>query len=206
MPSTLARESMYPTASTSTLPSFDFLHSLDSCVEITKECTTSLGRGLDMFKVGVEDMPRLAKVLTNRQHFLLLPHPTISSYQSTMSTTMAPHIQDLISRAERALQAQSDVLANMEQKLDILSSAEALSAIPPAAPSLSPGSTAAAPSSAYDRTSDSSDHEDGTHGRTLDSLEIKELNPAQRRAVVVLKNKRKRLEEEKKRLERGIGA
>ena len=99
---------------------------------------------------------------------------------------MAPQIETLISKAERRIKAQWDTISNMEQRLEILSSNPL--------PDLS--SSSAVP------TLDGDGLSTGGPAAGLEQLELKDLNPAQRRHVVVLKNKRKRLEEERRKLER----
>ena len=54
------RESIYPTVS------YDFLSSLEDCVTTTRECTVSLGLGLEKLDKGTGNLPRLGRVLNNR--------------------------------------------------------------------------------------------------------------------------------------------
>jgi len=123
------------------------------------------------------------------QHYLVLPHPTILAHKSALSTSLAPQIDQLITKAESSVEAEQGRVKRLEERLSILQSARL--------PLL--------PETSF-REHDTEEEiggvgvEEEDEGSKLVGLEMKELNPAQRRKVVMLKAKRERLEKERARL------
>ena len=216
------RESIYP------LISYDFLTSLDECVETTRECSKALEEGMAMLARGTDDLPRLRRVLRNRhvsvraqgpwtrpdtrhptiQHYVVLPQPTISHHLSALSTSLAPQIQILIQKAETLVENQSGQVKNLEQRLEMIESAM----LPPASSrSTSNGrdddsglqTTQGDVGEEVERAGEGEGKEEGRSvSRGLDGLSMTDMNPIQRRKVLMLRSKRKKLEEERARLDR----
>ena len=139
------------------------------------------------------------------QHYVVLPQPTITHHLSALSTSLAPQIQTLIQKAEALVETQSTQVRNLEQRLEMIESAM----LP-----VSSRSTTAASSGDDALESAQGGISEGGEGdnndkvaapRGLDSLAMKDMNPTQRRKVIMLKSKRKRLEEEQARMDRVIG-
>jgi DASH complex subunit SPC19 len=97
-----------------------------------------------------------------------------------------------VNRAEALLSSESLRVKNLEDRLNILHSAR-LPSIEPARP--------AHPRTFAREAEGSVDEEAG--GSRLEGLEVKDLNPAQRRKVAMLRGKRERLEKERRALQGG---
>ncbi|RXK35773.1 hypothetical protein M231_06959 [Tremella mesenterica] len=186
------RESTYP------VPSHDFLYSLEECVQATESCCETLTRGLENLELGTRDLPRLGKVLRNKHHYLVLPQPTIQSYKSSLSSTLAPQIDALISRADNLLQEESIHMNRLEERLGILQSAK----LPEVSNTSSEVTGSGNRRSKADEVNRGrkGDEGDTKGGSKLEGIEMKDLNPAQRRKIIMLRGKRERLEKERERL------
>ncbi|GFZ50560.1 hypothetical protein JCM24511_08317 [Saitozyma sp. JCM 24511] len=183
-----SRESTFPYP----LPT-DFLAHLEDCVSHTESCSATLSAGLDKLAPGTSDLPRLTKVLGNKHHFLLLPYPTILTHKSALSTSLAPQIDTLVNRAEALLSSESLRVKNLEDRLNILHSARL--------PHIEPVRPAHPRTFAREAREADGAGEEAAGGSRLDGLEVKDLNPAQRRKVAMLRGKRERLEKERRALQ-----
>ncbi|KAL7420555.1 hypothetical protein Q5752_004506 [Cryptotrichosporon argae] len=173
------RESVYP------IPATDFLGYLEDCIQATERCTDTLGKALTRLEPGTRDLPRLTKIFTHKHHFLVLPAPVITQHKAALSSSLAPQIDGLIARAETLLEGERGKLENLEARLEIIHSARLPAASAPRAPP----------------SADGHDLPPLPPGQTyLDQLDAKDLAPAQRRKVAMLRGKRERLEKEKARL------
>jgi DASH complex subunit SPC19 len=64
----MSRQSVWPSAP----PPSDHLHYLEDCISATEHCVTSLTSTLDKFRPGIQDFPRLNRILVN-EHVRLFP-------------------------------------------------------------------------------------------------------------------------------------
>jgi DASH complex subunit SPC19 len=64
----MSRQSVWPSAP----PPSDHLHHLEDCISATEHCVTSLTSTLDKFRPGIQDFPRLNRILVN-EHVRLFP-------------------------------------------------------------------------------------------------------------------------------------
>jgi DASH complex subunit SPC19 len=76
----MSRQSVWPSAP----PPSDHLHYLEDCISATEHCVTSLTSTLDKFRPGIQDFPRLNRILVN-EHVRLLP-PFIRSPGGLLDT------------------------------------------------------------------------------------------------------------------------
>ncbi|KAF6233647.1 hypothetical protein HO173_008204 [Letharia columbiana] len=86
---------------------------LASCVSSLRSTNALLSSSISILDSGVNDFPRLAKVLQTTRHFELLPEPTLQSAQSSLLASLTPEVASLLSRVESHL----DKLARREQAL-----------------------------------------------------------------------------------------
>lgn len=115
------------------------------------------------------------------------------AHKSALGSSLAPQVDQLITRAESAVESEKARVARLEERLSILQAAQ----LPPDL--LPVRSTAAAGVPGLD--GEGGEGEDGEgEGSALDGLNMGELTAAQRRRVVMLRGKRQRLEKEKRRL------
>lgn len=136
--------------------------------------------GIEKLQPGVRDMPRLSKILRNKHHFLLLPAPLLKQYKGELADSLSPQIETLIERAERILEREEAKKAGLKERLELLKSAQP-STRPTAIKPITVKPMKPFPSSST-------------------TLDVKELNPMQRRKMMILKGKRERLEKEMARL------
>lgn len=137
--------------------------------------------------------PGLTHADHSLQHFLLLPYPTILTHKSALSTSLAPQIDTLVNRAEALLSSESLRVKNLEDRLNILHSARL--------PHIEPVRPAHPRTFAREAREADGAGEEAAGGSRLDGLEVKDLNPAQRRKVAMLRGKRERLEKERRALQ-----
>ncbi|OCF56832.1 DASH complex subunit SPC19 [Kwoniella mangroviensis CBS 10435] len=180
----LPRESIYPAP-----PSNDFLNALEDCVSATERCSNTLNAGLNRLQVGTSDLPRLTKVMKHKHHFLVLPEPTILAHKSALSSSLAPQIDQLIAKAESMVEYEKSKVSTLEERLSILQSART----PPINPQ--PSNPTSLPASLAEET----DNKQDTSCKISD-LNLRELSILQRKKVMMLKQKRERLEKELERL------
>jgi DASH complex subunit SPC19 len=128
------------------------------------------------------------------QHFLLLPHPTILAHKSALSASLAPQIDQLIARAESLVESESGRLQRLEERLQILQSAK----LPVVEGGVRHPGTFVGEGEREGGEGRGAQMKDGNDGGSrLEGLDPKELNPAQRRKVAMLRGKRERLEKER---------
>ncbi|KAI9871776.1 MAG: hypothetical protein M1830_002473 [Pleopsidium flavum] len=72
-----------------------------------------LDSSISILDSGVNDFPRLAKVLQTTRHFELLPEPTLLSAQTSLIAEIAPEVETLLQRVSTHL----DKLERREQAL-----------------------------------------------------------------------------------------
>jgi DASH complex subunit SPC19 len=73
---------------------------LAPAVSSLRSSLTLLNSSIDILDSGVNDFPRLCKVLKTHQHFGLLPEPTLREAQQSLVDEIVPAIQQLLSTAE----------------------------------------------------------------------------------------------------------
>ncbi|MCJ1430593.1 hypothetical protein MMC29_008511 [Sticta canariensis] len=88
-------------------------NALASCVSSLRSSNTLLSSSISILDSGVNDFPRLAKVLQTTRHFELLPTSTLSTAQASLLAALTPEIASLLSRVETHL----DKLERREQAL-----------------------------------------------------------------------------------------
>ncbi|KAL6713595.1 DASH complex subunit spc19 [Lecanora helva] len=88
-------------------------NSLSSCVSSLRSTNALLSSSISILDSGVNDFPRLAKVLQTTRHFELLSEPTLHEAQSSLLASLTPEVSSLLSRVEAHL----DKLARREQAL-----------------------------------------------------------------------------------------
>ncbi|WWD18754.1 hypothetical protein CI109_103209 [Kwoniella shandongensis] len=186
----LPRESTYPVP-----PPSDFLNALEDCVQATEACTRTLQHGIDKLEPGTRDLPRLTKVMRHKHHFLVLPEPTISAHKSALATSLAPQIDQLISKAEHMVESEKAKVANLEERLRILESAR----LPSSQPQTTKSSLHSSTFSSLSSNDTNNKQEKDTSCQIVD-LNMKDLSILQRKKVMALKQKRERLEREMTRL------
>ncbi|WVQ65350.1 uncharacterized protein L199_003526 [Kwoniella botswanensis] len=180
----LPRESIYPTP-----PSNDFLNALEDCVSATERCSNTLNASLNRLQVGTSDLPRLTKVMKHKHHFLVLPEPTILAHKSALSSSLAPQIDQLIVKAENMVEHEKSKVSTLEERLNILQSARS--------PRINsqPSNPISSPVSLAEETGNKQDT-----SCKISDLNLRELSILQRKKVMMLKQKRERLEKELERL------
>ena len=122
----------------------------------------------------------------------MLPYPTILAHKSALTTSLAPQIDTLISKAESHIGASSGKIQRLEERLGILQSARL--------PVLEELRTSIPKTFADGLEVEEQDVGGAGEERYLDGLEMRELSVAQRRKVVMLKGKRERLDKERAKL------
>ncbi|WVF68774.1 hypothetical protein IAT40_003546 [Kwoniella sp. CBS 6097] len=183
----LPRESIYPTPTSS-----DYLNYLEDCVQATENCSRTLGNAITRFEGGTRDMKRICKVMRHKHHYLVLPEPTIVAHKSALGASLAPQIEQLIVRAEGLVGSEKAKVANLEERLRILESARLP---PPSPPSISSHTLAS------QSTSTNSDLADVDTSCKITDVDMKGLSIFQRKKIMMLKQKRERLEREMRRLQ-----
>ncbi|KAL8772075.1 MAG: hypothetical protein Q9209_002741 [Squamulea sp. 1 TL-2023] len=86
---------------------------LADCVSSLRSSNHLLGNSISILDSGVNDFPRLAKVLQTTKHFELLPSSALSAAQSQLLSSLVPEFDSLLSRIETHL----DRLRRREQAL-----------------------------------------------------------------------------------------
>ncbi|WWC71026.1 uncharacterized protein I206_104979 [Kwoniella pini CBS 10737] len=188
----LPRESIYPNP-----PSSDFLNALEDCVQATEGCSNILNNGLNKLNPGTKDLPRLTKIMNHKHHFLVLPEPTILAHKSALSTSLAPQIDQLIIKAENMVENEKLKLNTMEERFKILESVKLPKQIDNSKSlnlSLS-STTTTTTTTTNDELNKSQDI-----SCKINDLNLKDLSILQRKKIMMLKNKRERLEKELERL------
>ena len=108
----------------------------------------------------------------------------MQAHKNLLSQALAPQIDGLIAKAESSIDAQRAKIARLEERLAILQQSRAAPTQP-----------------AQNDSTSSIDHgendQDDVWDSKLEGIDMKALTPAQRRQFIMLKGKRKRLEEER---------
>ncbi|KAL9001703.1 MAG: hypothetical protein Q9188_005326 [Gyalolechia gomerana] len=86
---------------------------LADCVSSLRSSNHLLANSISILDSGVNDFPRLAKVLQTTKHFELLPSSALSAAQSRLLSSLTPEFNTLLSRVETHL----DRLERREQAL-----------------------------------------------------------------------------------------
>ncbi|KAL8931472.1 MAG: hypothetical protein Q9211_006938 [Gyalolechia sp. 1 TL-2023] len=86
---------------------------LADCVSSLRSSNHLLANSISILDSGVNDFPRLAKVLQTTKHFELLPSSALSAAQSRLLSSLTPEFNALLSRVETHL----DRLERREQAL-----------------------------------------------------------------------------------------
>ncbi|KAI1940062.1 DASH complex subunit spc19 [Ophidiomyces ophidiicola] len=88
-------------------------NSLSSSVSSLRSSLQLLESSIDILDEGVNDFPRLCKVLQSTRHFELLPEPTLHEAQKAIFDEISPSIAHLLTLASNHL----DKLARREESL-----------------------------------------------------------------------------------------
>ncbi|MCJ1367827.1 hypothetical protein MMC16_006962 [Acarospora aff. strigata] len=76
---------------------------LPGCVASLQSSIQLLSSSISILDSGVNDFPRLAKVLHTTRHFELLPEPTLHSAQTSLLAEITPEVESLLARVETQL-------------------------------------------------------------------------------------------------------
>ena len=87
--------------------------SLGPAVNSLHSSLALLNSSISILDEGVNDFPRLCKVLQTQQHFVLLPEPVLRDAQQSLLEEITPAITQLLSTAE----AHIEQMARREQSL-----------------------------------------------------------------------------------------
>ncbi|KAF2790333.1 mitotic spindle biogenesis protein Spc19 [Melanomma pulvis-pyrius CBS 109.77] len=87
--------------------------SLEGCVSSLRTSMQLLDSSLNILDSGVNDFPRLAKVLQTTRHFELISEPDLQSAQSALLSEIRPEVDSLLLRVSNYL----DKLERREQSL-----------------------------------------------------------------------------------------
>jgi DASH complex subunit SPC19 len=211
----MSRQSVWPSAP----PPSDHLHYLEDCISATEHCVTSLTSTLDKFRPGIQDFPRLNRILVN-EHVRLLP-PFIRSpgilldtYRRAKAIIIELIILDGYPRADfqkflvlpqttisTHLSSTSSLLSPEITKLlkraEQLVEAERtkLAGIEKTINILQ--SASIPPPSSRSTKPDEGDDEEGIWNDKLDGIELRGLDIVQVKKIRMLRNKRERLEKER---------
>ncbi|KAF2675172.1 DASH complex, subunit Spc19 [Microthyrium microscopicum] len=88
-------------------------NSLEGCVSSLRESLSLLDSSIKTLDAGVNDFPRLSKVLQSTRHFELVSEPDLHSAQSALRSEIQPEVNALLNRVEAHL----DKLERREQAL-----------------------------------------------------------------------------------------
>jgi DASH complex subunit SPC19 len=127
-----------------------------------------------------------ANLLTN-QRYLVLPHTTIQTELTTLSRDLAPQIDKLLKRADILLEAEKQKLEGIENTIKILKS----NPTPTPAP---------APTFLHNSTEEEGEDEGDMWSSKTEGLDMKGLSMSQIKKINLMRNKRKRLEDERAKL------
>ncbi|MCJ1410554.1 hypothetical protein MMC19_004640 [Ptychographa xylographoides] len=87
--------------------------SLSGCVNSLQSSISLLSSSISILDSGVNDFPRLARVLQTTRHFELLPESHLQAAQASLLASLTPEVTSLLARVEIHL----DKLARREQAL-----------------------------------------------------------------------------------------
>ncbi|KAF2103867.1 DASH complex, subunit Spc19 [Rhizodiscina lignyota] len=86
---------------------------LDGCVASLRSSMQLLDSSISILDSGVNDFPRLSKVLQTTRHFELISEPDLHQAQSALQSEIRPEVENLLSRVSNYL----DKLERREQSL-----------------------------------------------------------------------------------------
>ncbi|PVI00730.1 hypothetical protein DM02DRAFT_614180 [Periconia macrospinosa] len=86
---------------------------LEGCVSSLRSSMQLLDSSINILDEGVNDFPRLAKVLQTTRHFELISEPDLHQAQSTLLSEIRPEVESLLLRVQNYL----DKLERREQSL-----------------------------------------------------------------------------------------
>ncbi|KAF2109679.1 DASH complex subunit Spc19, partial [Lophiotrema nucula] len=78
--------------------------SLEGCVSSLRTSMQLLDSSISILESGVNDFPRLAKVLQTTRHFELISEPDLQSAQSTLLSEIRPEVESLLGRVDKYLE------------------------------------------------------------------------------------------------------
>ncbi|KAF2192550.1 hypothetical protein K469DRAFT_717097 [Zopfia rhizophila CBS 207.26] len=87
--------------------------SLEGCVSSLRSSMQLLDSSISILDNGVNDFPRLSKVLQTTRHFELISEPDLHSAQSALLSEIRPEVESLLQRVSNYL----DKLERREQSL-----------------------------------------------------------------------------------------
>ncbi|CAI6334472.1 unnamed protein product [Periconia digitata] len=86
---------------------------LEGCVSSLRSSMQLLDSSINILDEGVNDFPRLAKVLQTTRHFELISEPDLHQAQATLLSEIRPEVESLLLRVQNHL----DKLERREQSL-----------------------------------------------------------------------------------------
>ena len=125
---------------------------------------------------------------TYNQRFLVLPETTVHTHKAALAHHLTPQIENLIAKTESSLEAQRAKIKRLEEKLSILEDARGVSRGMDDGPM--PVQAGVVDDVGEEQSMDSQ----------LDDVDMKGLDAAQRKRMIMLKGKRRRLEAERQAL------
>jgi DASH complex subunit SPC19 len=210
----MSRQSVWPSAP----PPSDHLHYLEDCISATEHCVTSLTSTLDKFRPGIQDFPRLNRILVNEHvrlfpAFIRSPGIVLDRYRRATAimindgypradfqkflvlpqTTISTHLSStssLLSPEITKLLKRAEQLVEAERTK--LNGIEKTINILQSASIPPPSSRSTKP--------DEGDDEEGIWNDKLDGIELRGLDIVQVKKIRMLRNKRERLEKERVKL------
>jgi DASH complex subunit SPC19 len=214
----MSRQSVWPSAP----PPSDHLHYLEDCISATEHCVNSLTSTLDKFRPGIQDFPRLNRILVNEHvrlfpSFIRSPGILLDRYRRAKAIMIKLIILEGYPRADfqkflvlpqttisTHLSSTSSLLSPEITKLlkraEQLVEAERtkLNGIEKTINILQ--SASIPPPSSRSTKPDEGDDEEGIWNDKLDGIELRGLDIVQVKKIRMLRNKRERLEKERVKL------
>lgn len=93
--------------------------SLQGCVASLASSCQILNSSLATLDSGISDFPRLIRVLQNTRHFELLPESDVLAAQTELRGEIGPQREELLRRAEKALQAMERKEYSLKSKREL---------------------------------------------------------------------------------------
>ncbi|EPE08422.1 mitotic spindle biogenesis protein [Ophiostoma piceae UAMH 11346] len=92
------------------------LHLYGDCVASLRSSLSFLESSVATLDAGVEDLPRLATVLSSVRHYELLPQPTLAAAEASLQNDIGPAVASLLDRAAHQLARQARRIDTLQAK------------------------------------------------------------------------------------------
>ena len=92
------------------------LHLYGDCVALLRSSLSFLESSVATLDAGVEDLPRLAAVLSSVRHYELLPQPTLAAAEASLQSDIGPAVASLLDRAAHQLARQARRIDTLQAK------------------------------------------------------------------------------------------